>query len=137
MMIAHTHYIVLVTILTFGFTTMSINTDLGQHHTLSVVKRPRCLRVLNFMVYCAFSIGIDHPVRGFQRPGKRCCKYARKADILYFCEKYMTEHIHDPYRVLNILKMRIEREKYELNLIKHKCSFGLYTNRIQLGVSAH
>ncbi|GFP95820.1 hypothetical protein PHJA_001726200 [Phtheirospermum japonicum] len=100
MTIVHTHYIVLVTVLTLGLTTMSINTDLSQRHALSVIKRPRCLGVLNFMVYCAFSISIDYPVRGFHGPSERCCKYARKADILLFCNKYMTDHIHSPYKVV-------------------------------------
>ncbi|GFP95821.1 hypothetical protein PHJA_003011200 [Phtheirospermum japonicum] len=102
MMISHTRYIVLVTILTLGVTTMSINTELGQRHELSVIKRPRCLGIVNFIVYCAASISAYYPGIGFHGPSERCCKYARKADILYFCKKYLNTRIYSSYSVVMV-----------------------------------
>ncbi|GFP95817.1 hypothetical protein PHJA_001725900 [Phtheirospermum japonicum] len=105
MAISQTHFIMLVIILTLGVTSTSTNTELiSQHHIPPVVKRPRCLGIVNFVVYCASSISTYYPVRGYHRPSERCCRYARKADILHFCEKYMNEEFHSPYKVVAIAK---------------------------------
>ncbi|GFP95818.1 hypothetical protein PHJA_001726000 [Phtheirospermum japonicum] len=104
MAISHTLYIMSITILILGVTTMSNNTELGQHHTLPVVKRPRCLGIVNFMVYCAVSISSYYPARGYHRTSERCCRYALKADILHFCDKYMNKEFHSPSCVVQVAR---------------------------------
>ncbi|KAK6131019.1 hypothetical protein DH2020_035238 [Rehmannia glutinosa] len=98
MAIPRTYYVLLVTILMVGVTSMKIDTALGQHSP-SLIARPRCWGIINFIVFCSFYI--NNLERYSRTPNEKCCAHARKTDIIYFCKKFADDEIYNSFRVVD------------------------------------
>ncbi|KAL3829780.1 hypothetical protein ACJIZ3_018582 [Penstemon smallii] len=50
---------------------------------------PNYCDILQFIKHCSVYIQRFSP--RFRKPNEKCCVYARKADLIYFCKYFVTE----------------------------------------------
>ncbi|EYU18779.1 hypothetical protein MIMGU_mgv1a021991mg, partial [Erythranthe guttata] len=98
------HDVLLVVFMITGLTTMEIDMALGQHPKSVPDIVSRCWGTTNFIVYCSFYISNRYPM--FYKPNQRCCNYAQKTDIKFFCKRFVSgkDIIYSSYKVVDLAR---------------------------------